>query len=482
VTLALVTADPGPLANQFGQAAVGSPEWWLRRLHAQLVERQPILDYYDAYYRGDHPTPWLAPQAQHEFRRLLSMTRSNLMGLVVDATAERLSLEGFRMPGEEGADADTRRIWQANNLDDDFDKGILEALIGGTSYTLVQPNGTDTPDVYIEHASQAIIGYKPGSNRKRKVAGLKVWLDDWTGLLCATLDLKTPTGQWLFKFEADAPKGGGPTPRNVQWRRREVPGEDWPAANPLGDVALTELPNNPRLMTGGVSEIADVIDAQDRINKTLADRLMTQDFGAFPAVFASAYPDDGDSEPVQIGRDRLITTDVAETKWWQMTAAPLDPYSAAKREDAKDIASRTRVPAQYLLGEMSNVNGQTLKASESGLVAKCKQRQRPIERGAVETVRLIRVAAGLPVPAEPMGAIWRNTEFRTEGETTDAGVKQLQSGLRDQRSAREFVGISQTEISQMEEREAAADPVVAQIARTFQAGAGMTGGGTAAGQ
>jgi hypothetical protein len=50
-----------------------------------------------------------------------------------------------------------------------------------------------------------------------------------------------------------------------------------------------------------------------------------------------------------------------------------------------------------------------------------------------------------------MAAIWRNPEFRTEGETTDAGVKQLQSGIRDLRSSREFVGISQAEIAQMED-------------------------------
>jgi hypothetical protein len=50
VTLALVTADPGPLTNQFGQAAVGSPEWWLRRLHTEIVNRQPDLELFDAYY------------------------------------------------------------------------------------------------------------------------------------------------------------------------------------------------------------------------------------------------------------------------------------------------------------------------------------------------------------------------------------------------------------------------------------------------
>ena len=474
--LIIAPVPAGPLPNALAGAPVGSPEWWLRRLHKEIVNRCPWLELFDAYYRGDHPLPWLAPQARTEFRRILKMTRSNLMGLVVDATAERLALEGFRMPDQEGADADTWRIWQANNLDDDFDQGILEALIGGTSYTLVEPNGTNTPRVYIEHASQAIVAYKPGSNRREKVAGLKLWVDDWTGRLCATLDL----GEWLYKFDAPMPKTEV-KPESLIWSRRQVAGESWPARNPLGEVALTEIPNNPRLLTGGVSEIADVIDIQDRRNKTLADRLITQDFGAFPQKWATGYPEEDDAgnpvDPIDIGRDRIVTTDVAETKFGQWEAAALDPYSAAAREDAKDIASRTRTPAQYLLGEMSNVNGETLKASESGLVAKVRQRQRSFGRGAIDTVRLIRKAAGLPVPDQPIGAIWRNPEFRTDGEVMDAAVKGVQVGLYDLRYGREYVGMSQTAITEIEKRENSLDPVAARLAREFQAG--VTGAGTA---
>jgi hypothetical protein len=131
---------------------------------------------------------------------------------------------------------------------------------------------------------------------------------------------------------------------------------------------------------------------------------------------------------------------------------------------------------------MSNVNGETLKASESGLVAKCRQRTRSFGQGAVGTIWLARRAAGLPDADARMEAIWRNTEFRTEGETMDAAVKGVQTGIYDVRYAREYVGMSQTAIAEMERRENTADPVVAQIARTFQAGAGMTGGGTAPGQ
>jgi hypothetical protein len=41
-----------------------SPEWWLRRLHAEMARRCEAVELFDAYYRGDHPLPWLAPQAR----------------------------------------------------------------------------------------------------------------------------------------------------------------------------------------------------------------------------------------------------------------------------------------------------------------------------------------------------------------------------------------------------------------------------------
>jgi Phage portal protein, SPP1 Gp6-like len=461
-----------------------SPEWWVARLYKRLIARLPEIDFYNAYYSGDHPLPWLAPQARDEFRRILRMTRSNYMGLVCDATAERLQVEGFRLgPDEQNADKETWRIWQANNLDSDFDMGILEALIGGQAYTLVAPNADDpgTPHIWVEHASQAIVEFEPGSGRRRRAAGLKVWDDDWTGEVHATLYLP----DWIVKFKAQRPKSGA-MPQNVEWSRREVAGEDWPAKNPLGVVPLIEMPNNPRLLTGGVSELADVTDVQDRINKTLADRLITQDYGAFPQKWASAWPDrdeDGNQNTIDIGRNRMVTTEVAETKFGQWDAAPLDPYSAAKREDVKDIASRTRTPAQYLLGEINNVNGETLKASESGLVSKVRQRMRPLSEAAEETMRLARRAAGLPdAGGAAMETLWRNPEFRTEAELTDAVVKRRQAGLSSLRQSREDIGYTEAQIQRMEADDAAerTDPLLEQVLRDSAGGVGAARSSAAA--
>jgi hypothetical protein len=446
-----------------------SPEWWVKRLYKKLSEQAAEAAWFNDYYTGNHPLPFVAPQARDEFKRLVQMTRSNVMGLVCDATAERLSVEGFRFGLDEPADADTWRIYQANNLDTDTDVAWLEALIAKASYFHVAPNPKDptTPHIWVEHASQAIVEHEPGTNRRVRKAGLKVYTDDWTGQLHAVLQLDG----YIYKFKADAPKAG--TQANPVWTEREVKGEqpNGQRKNPLEVVTLIEAPNNPRLLTGGISELYDVTDIQDRINKTLFDRLQTQEFGVDPQKWAKAFPDeddDGNPNVVEFGRNRMVTTNIAETAFGNFAVAPLSPYLEAKKEDVKDIASRTRTPAQYLLGEMSNVNGETLKASESGLISKVKQRQRPYGEALEETMRLARRAANLPDKTDAqMETIWRDPQYRTEGERTDAVIKRLQSGIASLRQAREDVGYSATQIARLQEDDEreAIDPIVNRITR-----------------
>jgi hypothetical protein len=457
-----------------------SPDWWLARLYKQLAGRCEEIEFFNDYYTGNHPLPWLAPQAREEFRRLVRMTRSNYMGLVVDATAERLNVEGFRFGGSGQADADTWRIWQANNLDSYSDMAWLEALIAKVSYLQVAPNPSDpkTPFVWVEHPSQVVVEHTPGTNRRDRAASLKVWDDDWTGEIHATLQVAADNR--IYKYRAKQPQGGEP-----QWAERAVQGEqpNGQRPNPLGVVSVVEVPNNPRLLAGGVSELYDLTDIQDRINKTLFDRMQTQEFGVDPQKWAKAFPredDDGNPSVVEFGRNRMVTTDVAETAFGNFAVAPLDPYSNAKREDVKDIASRSRTPAQYLLGEMSNVNGETLKASESGLISKVKERMRPFGEAAEEAMRLARRAAGLPDDGDArMETIWTNPQYRTEGELTDAVIKRLTSRISSLRQAREDVGYTATQITQLERDDKAAqtDPILAAILKNADLGNANAGAG-----
>lgn len=482
--------------------AAGAPLWWVNRLYQVLLDRRPIINQFDDYYRGDFPLPWLAPQAADDFRRILKMSRANYTGLVIDAQCERMAVEGFLVkPDTDGnteidtknedplaADDEMGRIWQANYLDTYFDQGLLEAAITGMSYLMVEPNTKDsrTPFIYVEHCSQVVLAFKAGSNRREAQAGLKVWIDDWTGQVFATLYLENS----IHKFKTN----GKEMPLQIQtgpydfsnrllpiWNLRDLDDQPSEGPNRLGYVPIWELPNNPRLLSGGQSEIYDLLDTQDRIVKTIVDRLMTQDYGAFPQKWASAWPTHDDNNvptpPIAVGRDRMITTEVAETKFGQFTAADIGGYLEAARSDITDMASRSRTPAQYLLGSMNNVNGDTLKASESGLVAKVRQRMRGHNDPLEQAMMRVRELAGLPIgPDVQIEVMWRNPEFRTEGELVDALLKMADLGVPEEALWQRW-GAAPNEISRWKamledkmKRAAAGDATVV-LAERFRAAA-----------
>lgn len=408
--------------------AVESPKWWLSRLYKQLNDRKPHLQLMDRYYSGDHPVACLTEKAREAFLRLLRQSRANYMGLVVDATVERIQVDGFRMGAEETGDKEAWRIWQANGLDARFDMLLLEAVVGGIAYMCVAPNPKDskTPLITIEHGTQAIVEYVPGSDRER-AAGLKCWLDDWHQLLMATVYL--PDG--IYKFQAKQPPRG--TITEPDWKPRKVDGEEWPAPNPLGVVSLFEFANHPRMLEGGVSELSDVTDIQDRINKTLIDRMMAQEFSAFRQRWVTGYDvplDDKDQpiEPFKAAVDRLWVAEDAEVKFGEFGATDITPYLKGVESDVQAVAARTRTPAQYLLAGMINISGDALKAAESGLVSKIKQRLRPMGETLEDVMRLALTAAG-HAPDPSMETIWHNPEYRTEGELVDALVKMATLGV-----------------------------------------------------
>jgi hypothetical protein len=434
-----------------------SPDWWIQRLYKRLVKRRPEIDFYSNYYIGEFPLPWLHPDAQVEFARLLRMCRSNFTGLVIDAQVERMNIQGFRLTSSTDGTADETlwKVWQYNNMDAFYDQGLLEASISGNMYILVSPNKDEEkfPLLYVEHPSQCIVEHVPGTNRRERAAGLKAWTDDWTGEVHATLYL--PDGIFKYKTKPLTRIDDTLVRDEVivpEWFKREARSETWPAKNPTGVVPLFESPNNPRLLTGGRSEIEDVTDIQDRIVKTIADRLMTQDFGAFRQKWISGWPqtdEAGNPTPdVNIGRDRVITTDVPEARFGQFDADGVKDLLNAVQEDIKHMASRTRTPAQYLLGDMSNVNGETLSASESGLVSKVRQRMRGHSDAIEEAMRLVREIGGYGKlePGVIMETVWGDPEHRTKGEITDAAVKARQGLEMPIEATWEMIGKSQAEI------------------------------------
>jgi hypothetical protein len=417
-----------------------TPDWWLNTLSSRLSQRAGRLEKFHNYYNGMHDLPDVPVDLRNEFQQMLTQSRSNFMRLVVDSVEDRLGIAGFRVASEadEVDDQDAWRIWQANNLDLWSSVSFVESLVKETSYLSVWGDGGDTPRIAVEDALSTIVAHEPGNIRNR-LAALKVWDDEWTGGKRANVYL--PDG--IYKYEK--PEHG------FEWNYME---DDF-VPNPLGIVPIVPMPNSPNVQGDGRSELDEVIPIQDRINKTLWDRMIASEFGAFPHRWALGVDlDDDEDREARFSHvmNRMWSTSApkAEAEFGQFPQLQLEPYVEAIEQDVLHVAVITRTPRHYLIQQGQSPSGDALRSAETGLVAKAKRKQVAFGEAWEETMRLARMFANLPDAGPDSEVVWRDPEYQTVGQLTDAVIKQVQSGLIDVRTAQEKLGYTPTQIRRME--------------------------------
>lgn len=427
-----------------------SAAWWVERLNKRLDDRQPSIKLLNDYYEGDHPLSSVPPRVPDEakaaFRQWMRQNRANWMGLVVESVVERLEVQGIRFGEDQAADEEAWRIAQANGFDIGSEMVFTDATVTGESYMTIEPNRADpkTPHIWPEHPSQMIVAGDTARPMVRNAA-FKKWLDD-SGFIFAVLYLPDV----IVKLRSEKPAKDG-SQRRIRWVPRG--GDESEFTNPFGVVPVVPFRNRARLLQGGRSEIADVIDTQDRINRTLFLRMIAAEYAAFRQRAASGLaldtdPDTGKPKmPFTPSMVELWVSENPNTNWHEFGATDLTPYIKSVEADIQHIAAETKTPPQYLLGAMVNISGDALKAAESGLVSKVRRRARHYGESIEEVFRLAFMAAD-DDRAEVIDSevIWRNPEFRTEGELVDALVKMGTLGVPNE-ALQERWGASPQEIA-----------------------------------
>lgn len=438
------------------QLVRGTPWWWLEELSSRLDKRRPDLATADAYFEGNHPLAFASERFRRAFGGLFEEFADNWCELVVDAVEERLNVEGFRFGADQAADRDAWRIWQANQLDAQSLLGHTEALVCGTASVLVQP-GRDpaTPEITVEHPSQMIVATAPGQPQRR-LAALKRWAED-DGVEFATLYL--PHAIYKFRTrrsnEPAPPSAMRPEDRS-RWVPREVRGEAWPLPNPLGAVSVVPLPNRPRLLKPGRSEIAQVIPVQNAVNKLLTDLIVMAELGALPARWASGFELDEDPEtnqprPPQFVIDLLTKWVIGEDQGSQFGQFPqpdLTGIIKAIELVVQHLASRTRTPPHYFYLSGQFPSGESIKSAETGLVAKVRRKMIFFGEAWEEVLRLAFAITGDMAKASivEVETIWGDPESRTEGEHIDAVGKKRTMLELPREMAWEDAGLSPVQI------------------------------------
>lgn len=451
-----------------------------QRLEDVRSERTPAVERLGRYYRGVADLPPIPARLSTTYRALLQRSNSNWMRLVVDACAERLTVEGFRTSDSPEADSTVWKWWQANNLDAASRQVHTEAIKSGITYVAVWPNPDgEHPLIRAEHPAQVYAEYD-AEDQHKATSALKVWKGT-DGLWYATLYLPDS----IYRWQSARPDPEGNTPpafKGSAWIGRQD--DTGPAApNPFdGEVPFVPFRNSPDILGAYQSDIEPVIPIQDRINTTLFNRLLAAEFSAFRQKWATGIdvpvdPDTGEQrEPYNAAVDRLWVSENPDARFGEFGETGLGGYISAIESDIQHLAAITRTPPHYLLGQSGAFpSGESLKATETGLMAKVHEKSVYFGEDWEHVIRLAAKAASYTIEDEAsLETLWKNTESRTTGELVDALVKLGTLGVPKE-TLWELYGFSPQAIERMNQMEPT--DAVAALAQAIQGKQAAEGNG-----
>lgn len=406
----------------------------LKRYSDVLNARLGPASLLDDYYDGVHPYPPLVQEAKlkRAYRMLMELSPLNLPQAIVDATEASLEIQGVRF-GDSEADKEVWELWQDNGLD--AESGLLHqsVLTTGRAYAIVWGDGSPDPQprVTLEHTSMCCVEYESGSRRKRRGA-LRRWKDGkrWYA------NLYRPEALYKFVFEGDDLPSEA-----VDWKRREVPDEQWPLSNPWGEVPVVEFAINRTLRPGSFGtawgDFARNLPHLRRIDYKVFSGLVALTWSGFPLRYVIGDPivyeknEDGtDDKTKPVPPFDALVSSVAQftnkdAKVGQLVEADVSNYSA--EDDIKHLAAVTATPLFHLLpGAMINIAEPAVRAGQDAHVAKVKRYHRPLGEAWEDVTRLmLRVRDPDDPRAQDTSCEidWKDPEHRSLAEQADAATK-----------------------------------------------------------
>lgn len=420
------------------------------------------------YYQGEQLLAFASEEYRKYFKERYDKFSDNWTGVVADSPTERMEIIDVLPGGDDPqADKDLMRVWQTRGADAESGLAFLDAIIAKRSYGMVWGNDADetTPFVSFESATEAVVGYRPGS-RTERVAGLKMWTED-DGTQYA--DLYTPDEVWALQRNKVT---GGRTSSGLviishdvgEWTRRQTD-ELNPKPNPLGAVPLVEFPNRPLLARQPLSDVAGVMAMQDAINLLWSQLFVAADYASFPqrVILGAERPvlpildangqKVGD-QPVDLRKfavDRVVWLENPNAKIAEWKAADLGVYTGVIETGVGHMAAQTRTPQHYLIGKMANLSGDALVVAETGLVKRTEEKQLYMGQGGREVFALIATAQGDQKKAAAVRAgrvRWKDAAMRSEAQLVDALQKLSALGMPFQWIAERY-GLSRTELDRV---------------------------------
>lgn len=382
------------------------------------------------YFGGSHRLAFATDAFRNAFGTLFREFAYNRCAAVVDAVADRLTVEGWEtdgklaMPGDDDQATESpievaaNDLWRANRMAKRQGEVHTEALRSGNAYLIVWPDPETSEVRFTPNASHLMSVVYDDDYGERIAYAVKAWKEE-----------RGPNaGRWrVTVYEPDL------ISRFITAsKRQEMPDratllvpftdDDQPMTdNPYGRVPVFHFANNARTGCEGVSELADIVPLQDALNKSVMDGLVAAEFLGYPqrvvtGIDVTIDPETGKAEPpFNVAMDRLVVLADATSKFGEFSAADMGQFTNLQNEFDIKIARVSRVPVHWLNQTGNNFSsGEALKTAEAPLASKIIDRQVAFGDVWSAAMQFALEVAGVAGDASGVQPIWAPAQSRSE--------------------------------------------------------------------
>lgn len=423
-------------------------------LLTELNGKQGELNTNQAYFDATLRLRALGLSTPPEMRHLTAAV--GWPAMYIQSLEERLDVEDFRMGDDSVGDDRLRNWWQANLLDVESGPGHTEALVHGIAYVTVSaPNEDEDPDIPIMRLESPFNFIAKQDYRTRKVkSALRVYENP---------DL--PSEKYVALYLPDRTVYLGQSKNSsAQWFVDDVVGHD------LDRVLVSPLVNRARIHEWcGRSEISNELrSATDAASRIMMDLQAAAELMAIPQRILFGVSEE--DFPVDVSRPgaameaymaRIMAFENEGGKATQFSSADLRNYVDALQELAKQVASYTGLPPQYLSFSSENpASAEAIKSSEARLVKKVERKARLFGQSWEEAMRLgmLVIDGSIPRDAYKLETVWRDPSTPTFAAKADGTTKLHAAGIIPTEQARIDLGYSDIQRKEMSKMDKS-DPV-----------------------
>lgn len=405
----------------------------------KLKNKQERYNLLWKYYDGEQPLVYSTRRLRDAFQDINARFSQNWCAIVIDCAADRIALKELGVSSDKGSTKRLNELFDSTDLDLDADDVHKAAMVCGEAFVIAWKDDKGNTEAYYNDPRLVHIEYDKASPKKKRVAA-KWWKDDddkWHMTLYYADRLE-------YYVTSNAYKSAGDITSVAAFTADEPD----TSPNEYGEIPVFHYRTESRKIK---SDLVNVIEPQDAVNKLTADMMVTSEFNAFrqrwvvtnadtknmkssPKTTQKIPANDGMGEPTQVGQ-----FEVSEPGTY---LEPIDKF-------ASFIAIVSRTPKHYLFSQGGDPSGEALIAMEAPLNKRVSHHIKRFEATWRDVGAFLLKLEGIEVAQRDIQPVFERPETvqpKTQAEIREINTRSeipLKTSLR-------WEGKSEEEIAQVE--------------------------------